>query len=65
MVQVFRASELPPDIPGMVITDGPHMAVLINPSYAAECGTTASRSLTNALLAAADTAGERPMRDVV
>ena len=33
MLRIFRASELPPDVPSMVMTDGTDAVVLINSTY--------------------------------
>lgn len=65
MVQLFRASDLPPDVPGIVISDGDDTAVVINAHLAAERGTEWTRGLANALLAEAGSRSPTHLQAVV
>lgn len=59
MVQIYRADELPPDVPGMIITDGDETAVLLNPAFMQDAGSPFMQNVANALLAEADTHRQR------
>lgn len=50
MVRLFRA-DLPPDTPGMIISDGTDIAVLVNAALAEERGPEWARGVANTLLA--------------
>ena len=53
MIRLFRAPELPPDVPAMIVTDDRYTAVLVNPLHLDRSAW--AREVVNALLAAADT----------
>lgn len=56
LIQLFRASELPPDVPGMIVTDGDTTALLLNPAYMTVSGNPWMQQVANTLLSVADTA---------
>lgn len=55
MIQLFRASELPPDVPGMIVTDGDTTVILLNPACLSTLGTLLMYRVANALLSVFDT----------
>lgn len=63
MIRLYRASDLPPDVPGMIVTDGQDAAVVVNAALADKNGPAWTRALANSLLAAMD--GPPPLRAVV
>ena len=50
MVRLFRASDLPPDVAGMIITDGDDVALLINGNFVEANGPAWTREVANSLL---------------
>lgn len=62
MVRLFRV-DLPPDTPGMIVSDGTDVAVLVNADLAAAKGPAWARGVANTLLARC-ASGERELRAV-
>ena len=66
MIRLMRAPDLPPDVPGMLFSDGTDCVVLVNPSFIARNGPEWTREVTNALLEpCGETMGRRPLKAVV
>lgn len=64
-IRIFRATELPPEVPGALFTDGDTTVILINGAYLGSRDRSAwLREIMNSLLVAADT-GPQHLRAAV
>lgn len=59
-IRIFRATELPPEVPAALFSDGEASVILVNDNYAGDQG-----EILNSLLAAAEDTGPRHLRAVV
>lgn len=65
-IRLFRAIELPAEVPGALFTDGENTVVLVNPTYLGNRDLSAwLREVLNSLLATADDTGPRQLRAIV